>query len=128
MPKKKSKSKTVKTKLTKSRASSKLKSNANSMIKSTIKSPVSHVRYGFICLLIGWSFALLPVPVVSYIGTYIFNAIAFILAIVCFFKGQIKSGIILLVSATFGTLMIYLIGLFIMGTVSFASWSWLFKK
>ncbi|MBE7410486.1 MAG: hypothetical protein L6Q54_10530 [Leptospiraceae bacterium] len=107
------------------------KSNTNSILKSTIKSPIKHVRYGFICLFIAWLFALLPVPIVSYIGFYIFNVTALILAVVSFFKDQVKSGIILFISATFGSLIMYLLGLFIMGTISFGSWAWLlrlFKK
>ena len=91
------------------------KSGGGSLVNSTVKSKVPHVRFGFITLFVAWFFALLPVPILSYVGFALFNSVASILALVCFFKSQITSGIWIMAGIVIGSPIMYIIGLFVMG-------------
>ena len=110
---------------TKSKKRSKARSNSKSFLQATIKSPVPHVRFGFIFLIGSWFFALLPVPFFSYFGMIVCSGVTSILAIVCFFKNQVMSGIWLWLAMIIGTPVFYIIGFFIMGGPMV---SWLFGR
>lgn len=73
------------------------------------------VRAAFICLLLAWAMAILPIPFISMWGMITFNIIAFILAIICMSKNAVKNGGIVLAGTIVGTPIMYFVGLAVMG-------------
>ena len=73
------------------------------------------VKAAFICLLLAWAMALLPIPFISMGGMVVFNIIAFILAIICMTKDEIQKGGLVLAGTIVGTPLMYLMGYAIIG-------------
>lgn len=73
------------------------------------------VKAAFICLLLAWAMAILPIPFISMGGMVVFNITAFVLAIICMTKNAVKSGGLVLAGAIFGTPIMYFIGYALIG-------------
>jgi len=75
----------------------------------------SIVKSAYIALALAWIFAILPIPVLSYLGFVISNLTAMILGVVSLTKDEIKTGVIVLVGAIVGSPIMYLLGWVIFG-------------
>lgn len=73
------------------------------------------VKAAFICLLLAWAMAILPIPFISMGGMIVFNIIAFILAIICMTRNAVKSGGLVLAGTIIGTPIMYFMGYALIG-------------
>lgn len=73
------------------------------------------VKAAFICLLLAWAMALLPIPFISMGGMVVFNIIAFILAIICITKDNVQKGGLVLAGTLIGTPIMYFLGYALIG-------------
>jgi len=86
--------------------------NSTAPIASQNTAPV---KAAFICLLLAWTMALLPIPFISMGGMVVFNIIAFILAIICMAKDAVKKGGLVLAGTIIGTPIMYFMGYALVG-------------
>lgn len=73
------------------------------------------VKAAFICLVLAWAMAILPIPFISMGGMIVFNIIAFILAIICMTRNAVKSGGLVLAGVIIGTPIMYFMGYALIG-------------
>lgn len=73
------------------------------------------VKAAFICLVLAWVMALLPIPFISMGGMVVFNIIAFILAIICMAKDEVKKGGLVLAGTIIVTPLMYFMGYALIG-------------
>jgi hypothetical protein len=72
-------------------------------------------KAGWVCLIASWFFMLLPIPVVSWLGAFVLGFACFVVAIATISKGYTGAGILQLLILTFGSPIVYFIGIGIMG-------------
>ncbi|MES0491467.1 MAG: hypothetical protein ABUK01_15840 [Leptospirales bacterium] len=75
------------------------------------------MKSAYIALALAWIFAILPIPVLSYLGFVICNLTAIILGVVSLAKDEIKTGVIVLVGALIGSPIFYTLGWVIFGFI-----------
>lgn len=75
------------------------------------------VTAAWVCIVIGWLFFLLPIPLVSIAVGGLFLSIALILSIVVLAKGTIGQGVLQILVNLIGSPIIYFIGLALFGSM-----------
>lgn len=75
----------------------------------------SQTKSGWICIIVAWFFMLLPIPVVSWLGASVMGFVSAVVAIVVIAKGHTRAGILQMLVLLFGSPIVYMIGLAIMG-------------
>jgi hypothetical protein len=76
------------------------------VIRVTSKAPVKGM---LICILTGWIFFFLPIPILCTFIGILFNIAGFILAIICLSRDKALMGVLGILSAVIGSIIVYLL-------------------